>query len=293
MASVIVVANQDKPGALDLAQQAKRVLEGHGAEVVVSTNYGEELSRQRFDLAVVFGGDGTVLGAIAALGDTPPPIVAFNIGHLGYLAENPSERMPEILATAVAGGLLSSRRMMIEATVDGDANWHRVALNEFVFSFRQNRRQMHLSIGVDGEELMDLRGDGVIVSTPTGSTAYSLSAGGPVASPVLPAIILTPLCPHQLANRSLVLDPGESVEIVHANDDPVEVIADGFSCLMLGKGQKLTIRTAHRRVTFLYENRGRYRLLREKLGWGWSAAGWDCAGLTRNPHPVEDLNERR
>jgi NAD+ kinase len=247
------------------------------------------LSDGGYDLAVVFGGDGTVLGAIASLGGNPPPIVAFNLGHLGYLAENPSERMTEILGKAVRFELQRSTRMMIEAVVDDDDSWNATVLNEFVFSFRRNRRQMNLTISVDGEELMDLRGDGVIVGTPTGSTAYSLSAGGPVASPVLPAIILTPLCPHQLANRSLVLDPGETVEITHDNDLPVEVIGDGASCLELHRGRRLRVKTSAKRVAFLYENRGRYRLLREKLGWGWSAASWHRAGLTRNPHPREDL----
>lgn len=288
MANVVVVANQDKSGAADLAARAETELRRLGSEVTVSVKYGEDLSRGRYDLAVVFGGDGTVLGAIDALGDNPPPVAAFNLGHLGYLAENPSERMAAILEKAVRGELPASRRMMIEASVDSRA-WKRVALNEFVFSFRRNRRQMNMTIGVDGEELMDLRGDGVIVSTPTGSTAYSLSAGGPVASPALSAIILTPLCPHQLANRSLVLDPGETVEITHRNDDTVEVIGDGVSCLELVKGEVLRVRTSSRRVSFLYETRGRYRLLREKLGWGWSAASWEWAGLTRNPHPVEDL----
>lgn len=289
MRNVVVVANQDKPGAAALAEQAEQELRRLGAEVTISTEYGADLSGGQYDLAVVFGGDGTVLGAISALGGNPPPIAAFNLGHLGYLAENPSERMTAILGKALRFELQRSTRMMIEATVDGNADWKKVALNEFVFSFRQNRRQMNLTISVDGEELMDLRGDGVIVSTPTGSTAYSLSAGGPVASPVLPAIILTPLCPHQLANRSLVLDPGETVEIIHNNDGPIEVIGDGESCLELHKGERLRVRTSAKQVAFLYENRGRYRLLREKLGWGWSAASWDWAGLTRNPHPIEDL----
>lgn len=285
MPSVVVVANQDKPGALELAAEAEIELRKLGARTRISTDYGEDLSQTRYDLAVVFGGDGTVLGAIAALGERPPPIAAFNLGHLGYLAENPPERLAATLAKALRGQLQTSSRMMIEAELERVPPWRRTALNEFVVSFRRNHRQMNLTISVDGEELMDLRGDGVIVGTPTGSTAYSLSAGGPVASPLLSAMVLTPLCPHQLANRPLVLDPGETVEITHHNDEPAEVIADGVSCMTLDKGETMRIRTASRRIEFLYENRGKYRLLREKLGWGWNAAGHNRSNPPRAPHP--------
>lgn len=275
MPTVLVIANADKSGAAELAGQAERELAALGADVDVSTDRHDAFSHKHYDLAVVFGGDGTVLGAVASLGVSTPEILAFNLGHLGYLAENSSESMPEVLREAVAGTLSVSRRMMIEAEFARpefgclDGSGRASALNEFVVAQRMNGRLLPLSIRVDGEELMQYRGDGIIVGTPTGSTAYSLSAGGPVASPELDAIIVTPLCPHQLANRSLILNPAETVGIVHHSDQPVALMADGRYCFDIAKGEEILIRTSSRRVTFLSPPRGRYKLLREKLGWGW------------------------
>lgn len=272
MHRIVVVANRDKPEALKLAREAERELLELGREAVVSTGPEDDLSPHRADLAVVFGGDGTVLSAVRRLGAEPPPILAFNTGHLGYLAENSPDSMPAILAEAFEGGLWRSRRMMIEGGVAGSGSMA-AALNEFVISFRHNHRQLTLSVKVDGEELMVVRGDGMIISTPTGSTAYSLSAGGPVASHELAAVILTPLCPHQLANRSLVLNPAETVGVSHHGDHTVEVMADGHQCADLARGEEFTVRRSDRSVTFLHRPRGRYKLLREKLGWGWRVDG--------------------
>ncbi len=277
MARVLIVANADKPRALTLAADARKQFTALGVEAYVSTDRNEDLSRYQANMVVIFGGDGTVLGAISTLGPVVPAILAFNTGHLGYLAENPPERMGDIFREAMEGTLYVSRRMMIEGSITSDRRtWIDYALNEFVLSYRQSRRQLPMSVRVDGEDLMDLRGDGMIIATPTGSTAYSLSAGGPVASPELGAIILTPLCPHQLANRSLVLNPGEVVTIVHYGDNSVELTADGRYCLDVRRTEELTVRISTRQVSFLYEARGRYRLLREKLGWGWSGISVRC-----------------
>lgn len=267
---VIVIANKDKPGAAELAGQAERELSGLGADVDLSLDFADAFAHNHYDLAIVFGGDGTVLGAVASLGASTPEIVAFNLGHLGYLAENPPEAMSKVLKGALAGTLAASRRMMIEAAA-GEPGHGRTAyaLNEFVLAQRLSGRLLPVSIRVDGEALMSFRGDGIIVGTPTGSTAYSLSAGGPVMSPEMEAIIVTPLCPHQLANRSLILNPAEGVEIQHHADHAVALMADGRLCFDIEKDEEFTIRTSTRRVTFLTLPRGRYKLLREKLGWGW------------------------
>lgn len=278
MRRVVILANSEKPRALELARAAEREAANLGAEALVSTREGEDLSGAGAQLAVVFGGDGTVLGAVSALGEAAPPVLAFNTGHLGYLAENPPDAMRDILRQAFEGGLQESRRMMIEGLIGGVPV--AAALNEFIVSYRRNNRPLSMSVTVDGEELMRLRGDGVIIATPTGSTAYSLSAGGPVMSPELSAIVFTPLCPHQLANRSLVLNPAETIGVTHhgsgsggGGDIPAEVIADGRHFHDLPPGEEFTVRVARRRVTFLRQARGRYRLLREKLGWGWRAGG--------------------
>lgn len=270
MDRIVIFAHPEKPEALRLAGEAKAQLEADGAKVMLSTQRGEDLSASRPRLAVVFGGDGTVLAAISGMGDEPPPIVAFNQGRLGYLTENPPENPIETIRDAIAGKLQESTRILIEGSISGGSRqWRRHALNEIVLTSRRNGRQLPMSVQVDGEELMDIRGDGIIIATPTGSTAYALSAGGPVVSPDLSAIILTAVCPHQLANRSLVLDPHETVSLRHYSDSPVEIMADGCICLELLKEETLDIRVSRRRVRFLFRARGRYKLLREKLGWGW------------------------
>lgn len=268
---VIILVNRDKPGAVGLAKKAEQELAALGADVDMSVDREDCLTRSHYDLAVVFGGDGTVLGAVSMLGRYTPEIVAFNLGHLGYLAENSPDALSEVLRAAVAGTLAASRRMLVEAEVESPdgKRGKEYALNEFVLSQRLSGRLLPVAIRVDGEELMQFRGDGIIVGTPTGSTAYSLSAGGPVASPEMDAIIVTPLCPHQLANRSLILNPAEVVGVEHYADQPVALMADGRFCFDLEKGETLTVRTAPRRVTFLSMPKGRYKLLREKLGWGW------------------------
>lgn len=270
MGTILIVANRDKAPAMGLAGAAGRELESLGRRAVVSCDRDDDLSRYAPEMVVVFGGDGTVLGAVGALGPEPPPILAFNVGRLGYLAENPPENMKELLRLAVEDRLPCTSRCMIEGGVSGSRRqWRDFALNEFAISYRQNRRQLLLSVKVDGEELMELRGDGLILATPTGSTAYSLSAGGPVANPEMSAILLTPLCPHQLAIRPLILHPGETVGLSHCDNHAVEVMADGRPCFNLEKGEEMLVRVSPRKVRFLYQPRGRYMLLREKLGWGW------------------------
>ncbi|MCL2000498.1 MAG: NAD(+)/NADH kinase [Planctomycetes bacterium] len=270
MSRLVIFANPDKPEAPRLAAEAEREASAMGVEVFVSTRLDDALDRFRPDLAAVFGGDGTVLAAIAGLGDRLPPIIAFNLGRLGYLANNPPEHTAELIRDALLGRLRTSPRIMIEARLlSAGKTWTRSALNEFILTPRQRGRQLPLSVWVDGEELFGLRGDGIIVATPTGSTAYALSAGGPVASPELPAIILAPICPHQLSNRSLVLGPDEVVRIRHFSDKAVELLTDGRFSLDMEKDDILEVKASPIIARFLSPAAGRYQLLREKLGWGW------------------------
>lgn len=274
---VLVVANPDKHEALRLAGGAESLIRAEGLDVRVSTNFDERFDDWLPDLAVVFGGDGTVLGTVARFTFEPPPILAFNMGRLGYLADNPPSRMPEILRLALTGRLQASCRMMIEARMQVEGHmWRHAALNEFVLFSRHTGRLLMVSVWVDGEELMDIRGDGMIVATATGSTAYAMSVGGPVASPELKGIILAPLCPHQLANRSLILHPDEVVTLRHHGEHPAELMADGRFCRVVDKGEAVEFRMSSRTVRLLSPVRGRYKVLREKLGWGWKAE-WERA----------------
>ena len=271
MADIIVIANPDKPEALHLAEGVQDSFAGRRERIRVSIEHGEDLSECAADMVVVFGGDGTVLNAVQRFGGRIPPILAFNIGRLGYLAGNSSEKVMETIEDAVAERLASSSRMMLEAKIaeaDG-REWRVTALNEVVISPSRPGRMIPLALEVDGEDVMFSRGDGIIVATPTGSTAYALSAGGPVASPELNAIIVAPICPHQLANRPLVLGPDEKLRLEHSGDQPVGLTVDGTRSHRAGSGAVIEVGRAAHRVRLLSPPRGKFKTLREKLGWGW------------------------
>lgn len=272
MKRIAIFAHPDKPEALHLASGAKRELEDEGFEVRFSSSLSDNLADFHPHLAAVFGGDGTVLAAVSTLGPEPPPIAAFNLGRIGYLAENQPMHIIDTIHEALAGELQGSERIMIEGRISGgDRQWSCHALNEIVIISRINGHLLPVSVSVNGEELMEFRGDGIILATPTGSTGYALSAGGPVVSPELSAIILAPVCPHMLANRSMVLEPRETVLVRHYDEGEVEVTVDGRAGVSMGRDETLEVKVSARRVTFLFRRRGRYQLLRGKLGWGWDS----------------------
>lgn len=270
MANLAVVANPDKPEAVRLAEEVVARYAAQG-EVFVSYGYDDDLTGRHADMVVVFGGDGTVLGAVQRFNGMPPPILAFNVGRLGYLAGNPPEQVAERIDAALAGRLTSSSRMMLETeiVVGDDPVWSGLALNEIVISPPRPGRMIPLSMHVDNEAVMFNRGDGVIIATPTGSTAYALSAGGPVASPGLDAIIIAPICPHQLANRPLVLGPDEKVRISCYGDQAVCLMIDGVRTRQVDPGSVVAVGASTRRVQLLSPPQGKFMILREKLGWGW------------------------
>ncbi len=271
MATIVIVVNPDKPEAMRMAQDAETMLAARKYRVVTSLAYDDDLTGVDAVMAIVFGGDGTVLGAVQRFGGYAPPILAFNVGRLGYLAGNPPAGVVERISDALAGNLSSSSRMMLEVRVTGarGSDWSALALNEVVLSPSTPGRMVPLSLVVDGEDVMFTRGDGIIVSTPTGSTAYALSAGGPVASPGLDAMIVAPICPHQLANRPLVLSPDEHIRLGHSDDDPIDLTVDGMRSVKVDPAATVEVVASSRRTQLLSPPLGKFMILREKLGWGW------------------------
>lgn len=271
MGRIAIFAHPEKPEAVHLARRALREIEADGMEATLSIDWDDDLSGLDPRLAVAFGGDGTVLGAIRLLGPKPPPIVAFNLGRLGYLAENPPTDIHETIREALAGKLQETRRIMIEGRIEREGGaWTCHALNEILMISRVHGRLLPVSVRADGEDLLDFRGDGLVIATPTGSTAYALSAGGPVVSPELSAVVLAPVCPHHLSNRSMVMDPSETITARHLSDRQVDIVVDGRCCLNMERGDLLEVRVSGHRVSLLSHARGKYKLLREKLGWGWN-----------------------
>ena len=226
------------------------------------------------DVVVSLGGDGTMLRTVRALGGRPTPIIGVDIGTRGYLTRVEPHDTAEVLKRFVHGkegiDYTFDDRMMLAATVDmgmSDAVGTWLALNEVVFEKSESGHTVRLDVAIDGVDFATYTADGLIVSTPTGSTAYALSARGPVMSPRLRAVLLTPVSPHMVFDRSLVLDPAEDVVVTVGGYRPVEVSVDGYRCVELNVGQSMRV-SASQMVARLvrFEDRRFHQILRQKFG---------------------------
>lgn len=273
MKRVLLVANDSKPEAIPLAERARRLI-GDRAEVLeIVTGRDADLSAHAPDLVVVFGGDGTVLNVVRRLGDTAPLLLTVNLGRLGYLAEvNPEDLESELTRVLAGEDVHVSERIMLRGRLldeDGAVVWEGHAVNEIVAAPMQPGRMIEIEVEADGRPLTRFSGDGLLLATPTGSTAYALSAGGPVVNPEVRAILLVPLCPHQLGNRPLLMGPEETVSIRQLSGRSARAASDGRQPREFNPGQRLVVDVSHRRVRLIMgRNIGRYDILRRKLGWG-------------------------
>lgn len=224
------------------------------------------------DVLVVLGGDGTLLSAARAVGDREIPIVGINLGTLGFLTEINKESVNDIVEMIINEKAKYEKRMKLYATVKRDgADIERFSvLNDVVFNKGALARIIDLQTYVNDSYLTTFRGDGLIVSTPTGSTAYSLSAGGPILYPTLENIVITPICPHTLTNRPIVLPHDVIVRVtLKSENQDVFLTLDGQVGLPLKKDDSVSI-TCARFKTILITPQGRdfFDILRTKLRWG-------------------------
>lgn len=225
------------------------------------------------DLLLVFGGDGTMLRVARATAGARAPIVGINVGSLGFLTDVQAHQLPLALKQIWAGESVLESRPLITATgrADGQA-FAETALNDFVISRGAAPRLIELEVSVDGEVLTRYRCDGLIVCTPTGSTAYSLSAGGAVVSPRADVFTLTPICPHTLSNRSVIvsLDATVRVKVLTERVDTL-LTADGQKMIPLATGDVVTIRRSRHCVRLLHlAGSSFFETLRRKLNWSGS-----------------------
>lgn len=235
---------------------------------------GEPTPLTDADLVVSLGGDGTTLHAVSLLDGAPVPLLGVNLGRLGYLTEVEADQLRDALvrfaAGAAEGRWTLDRRMMLDAVaVDRDGtqlgSWR--ALNEAVVEKQISGHTVHLLLRIDGEAFTSYAADGMIVSTPTGSTAYSLSARGPVISPKHRAILVTPVAPHMLFDRSLVLDPAESVEIEVIGDRPAAMAIDGRGRCTLDAGAVVRCGPSDATANFVrFGQRHYHQVLKAKFG---------------------------
>lgn len=223
------------------------------------------------DWLIVLGGDGTLLSAARAMGANQVPILAVNLGGLGFLTSVTLEELYPVLEKVLDGKANLSERMMLQAEIlhDGKTSDKQIALNDAVANKAALARMLDFDVHVDGHHVGRYRADGLIVATPTGSTAYSLAAGGPIIHPDLDAFVITPICPHMLTNRPLVVPDTARVELDFAvSHEPVYLTMDGQIGFQLDAKDRVVITKSSNKVqvvkptTMTY-----YEILRSKLRW--------------------------
>jgi len=227
---------------------------------------------ESIDLAIVVGGDGTILHVARNLASHGVPLIGVNLGRLGFLTDIPTDRMEDELSRILDGDFKTEERVLLEAEIVRDGRVLHVsnALNDVVINKGALARLIEFETWVDNEFVYSTRADGIIVATPTGSTAYALSAGGPILHPVLPALVIVPICPHTLSDRPLAVGSDSQVDIVMiaTSQQSAHVTFDGQTNFALHDRDRVRVRRAPRPVTLLHPaRRNHYEVLRAKLGW--------------------------
>jgi NAD+ kinase len=224
------------------------------------------------DLVVAVGGDGTLLHAARHVAGRDVPLLGVNRGRLGFLTDISPEHMLQAIDAILAGDYLSERRSMLAAKLAGRPDAEALlAVNDVVLQKGETGRMLDFTTVVDGVYVNTHRGDGLIVATPTGSTAYALSCGGPIIQPNVNALVMVPICPHTLSDRPLVLPSTSTVRVSLERDThgSAHVVCDGEALAKLGAGETVTISLATQTVTLLHpRDYNYYELLRSKLNWG-------------------------
>jgi NAD+ kinase len=231
-----------------------------------------EALAERIELLIVLGGDGTLLSATRALAGHKVPILAVNLGGLGFLTSVTREELYPVLEQVLTERHSTSERMMLNAETlrNGKAIERQTALNDAVIHKAALARMLDFDLYVDSDHVGRYRADGLIVATPTGSTAYSLAAGGPIVHPQLDAFVITPICPHMLTNRPLVIPDTARVEIdIAAAEKTVYLTLDGQTGFQLQPKDRVAVTKSKNRVVFVRSPRKTYfEVLRNKLRWG-------------------------
>ena len=283
MTTVGLIPKIETPQAASLTRAIALWLQERGHEPLVEAEVGleglpsapGEVLAAKAQLMVVLGGDGTLLHAAGLLGAREVPILGVNLGTLGFLTEMPREKAFEMLAQALDGKLEISRRMMLSVELRAGTSpqaeriYARAALNDVSIAKGALGRLARLEVEIDGRHAALYEADGLIIATPTGSTAYSLSAGGPIVYPTVETLLLTPICPHSLTQRPLVLPPGATIEVTLVSEGELFVAVDGTKGPELKPGQQVRIRCApHRTLILRNPEVDPFDILRAKLRWG-------------------------
>ena len=277
-----ILANPHKVGSVPTLVELEKALHAEGIETLLEDQTAALAGRsggipaaefsKHVDVAAVIGGDGTMLHAVSRLGHFEKPVAGINIGTLGFLTSCTDSEVVCFAQALAAKRYTTSARMLLTATVhrSGKPEKSFTALNEITLARGETGRLVSLLAKVNGEMLNNYRADGLIVATPTGSTAYSLAAGGPLIAPGAAVMLITPICPHSLSQRALVLPDDSVVELSSEDRDkaPMLFTVDGRESVRIEEGDSIEIRKSDRSFHLLrFEGRSFYEALRLKLGW--------------------------
>lgn len=287
MRKIGLICKRDRQEPEDILRDLVPWLLARGAEVYTGINEtrmaGEigvgpvkscpfELMQEQVDMVVVLGGDGTMLGAARQFAESGIPILGVNLGGLGFITEVPPTQIFEVLEDALAGRSDIEERMMLSAQITRASGGKEtyLSLNDIAVSKGATARIVDFRTSVDGKFINIFKADGVIVASPTGSTAYSMSAGGPIVYPTVECMLLTPICPHMLTNRPIVLSADSTVEIMlGATTDDAIITYDGVMAGQFNHGDTITIRRSkHKARLVMPRDRDHFHMLRSKLKWG-------------------------
>ena len=269
--TVSIFSRHNDPSARAVADQLQEYLLKLGCEVDRQKN--EDAGKTVADLAIVVGGDGTLLHIAREIASQNIPLAGINLGRLGFLVDIPREDMDKILREILNGNYQQEERILLHASLSraGKVIHSAEALNDVVVSKGELARLIEFETLVNDTHVNTARADGIIVATPTGSTAYALSANGPILAPELEAIALVPICPHTLSFRPLVISSQSCVciRMLDSGQDNCYLSFDGQSAVRMQDGDTVDIEMAEHRVKLLRPiNHSHYEVLRVKLGWG-------------------------
>jgi NAD+ kinase len=255
--------------ASETAVFVRRFLENKGLEVLVEE---PEIARSA-DLVVVLGGDGTLIHAQSILGGRGTPILGVNMGSLGFMTEVPQDELYAMLELVLSGRAKMSDRMKLRVHLHRGGSAEPLldaeVLNDVVISKSALSRMAELDTRCSGDHVTTYKADGVIIATPTGSTAYALAANGPIMYPTMRGVIIAPICPHTLTQRPLVVPDDENIEIVLVNDTEVYLTLDGQHGLPLQRGDRVQVKQSRNRVLLVRNPHiDFFGILRAKLRWG-------------------------
>jgi len=282
---IALITNNDASQSIDTLQTAIKYLSSRDTELIVDENCAKLLPNSGFrqmqlaqlsqecDLAIVVGGDGTMLRAARVVAEYDVPLLGINRGRLGFLTDIPADSIEAHLEDILDGNYIVGERFLLDCRVErnGKNIEERDAFNEVIIQKWNIAKLIELETYVNQTLVHSQRADGMIVATPTGSTAYALSGGGPILHPTLDALVLVPICPHSLSNRPIVIDGNSVVEIVVGTPeiDQARLSCDGEISTELMTGDRVRIQKKDKKVRFLHPaQHNHFNTLREKLQWG-------------------------